>query len=229
MKATPSKPAALAILAALLMAAFGCDEHNNAAGPTQSPAAPGAETKKPKDPNMTNKVARTDAEWKRILTPEQYYITRQKGTEAPFTGKYWNFKDPGAYRCVGCGSELFTSETRFDSGCGWPSFWAPADANNTKEARDTLGSDNIWHHLGGFNVEGDCYETQQYYFEKDLDDFWNELVGPYETLRQEIYATLGRRPGMYDKWRKITLREEGTLEITFKDGKTERVHPPPAS
>jgi hypothetical protein len=99
----------------------------------------------------------------------------------------------------------------------------------TKEARDTLGSDNIWYHLGGFNIEGDCYETQQYDFEKDLDEFWNELVGPYETLRQEIYSVLGRQYSLCDKWRKITFTSEGVLQINFKDGKTEIVNQPKAS
>jgi len=99
----------------------------------------------------------------------------------------------------------------------------------TKEARDTLGSDNIWYHFGGFNTEGDSYETQQYDFEKDLDEFWNALIGPYETLRQEVYSILGRQYGIHDKWRRIAVTSEGTLEIIFKDGKTELVNPPKAS
>jgi len=99
----------------------------------------------------------------------------------------------------------------------------------TKEARNTLGSDNIWYHLGGFNVEGDCYETQQYSFEKDLDEFWNTLIGPYETLRQELYSILGRQYGICEKWKRITVTSEGTLEIIFKDGRTEIVNPPKIS
>jgi peptide-methionine (R)-S-oxide reductase len=71
-------------------------------------------------------------EWKEKLTPEQYQVCRMKGTELPFTGKYWDCKEDGVYRCVCCGSELFDSETKFDSGTGWPSFWAPTKMQNLK-------------------------------------------------------------------------------------------------
>ena len=78
---------------------------------------------------MSNKVEKTDAEWRKELTPEQYSVLRQKGTERAFTGKFWNTHDAGDYKCAGCGLVLFKSETKFDSGCGWPSFYAPADTN----------------------------------------------------------------------------------------------------
>ncbi|HEY53405.1 MAG TPA: peptide-methionine (R)-S-oxide reductase, partial [Caldilineae bacterium] len=77
---------------------------------------------------MPKKIHKTDAEWRAALTPEQYHITREKGTERAFTGIYWNAKEPGVYRCVACGAPLFSSETKYDSGSGWPSFWEPMDA-----------------------------------------------------------------------------------------------------
>lgn len=76
------------------------------------------------------KVVKSEEQWREELTPEQYEILRRKGTERPFTGKYVDVKDDGTYRCVACGAELFSSETKFDSGSGWPSFTEPADSNN---------------------------------------------------------------------------------------------------
>lgn len=77
-------------------------------------------------------ISKTNEEWKQELTKEQYEVCRLKGTEYPFTGKYWNCKEDGTYRCVCCGNELFDSETKFESGTGWPSFWAPAKIQNLK-------------------------------------------------------------------------------------------------
>lgn len=85
---------------------------------------------------MTDKVDKTDEQWRQQLTPEQYEVLRQKGTERAFTGKYTDHKAKGAYQCAGCGTELFSSETKFDSHCGWPSFTAPAVAENVDEEED---------------------------------------------------------------------------------------------
>lgn len=83
------------------------------------------------------RIERTDEEWRQQLTPEQYRITRMCGTEPPFTGKYWNHKEPGTYHCVACGLELFDSDTKFDSGTGWPSFWQPSRGNTINYKKDT--------------------------------------------------------------------------------------------
>jgi len=90
-----------------------------------------------KEIRMVDKVKKTEAEWKSQLTPEQYRVTRKKGTEAPFSGEYWNTDTPGTYRCVGCGTPLFESDTKFDAGCGWPSFYAPVAGENVRTAEDT--------------------------------------------------------------------------------------------
>ena len=86
---------------------------------------------------MTEKVSRTEKEWKARLTPEQFQITRKKGTERAFTGKYANHKEKGIYRCVCCGTDLYHSETRYDSGTGWPSFYAPIAGENIRTEDDT--------------------------------------------------------------------------------------------
>jgi peptide-methionine (R)-S-oxide reductase len=85
---------------------------------------------------MTNKFNKTDQEWRQELTEEQFYITRQKGTERPFTGKYYNFKGKGSFQCVCCGETLFNSETKYNSGSGWPSFYAPIDDEKIKTEKD---------------------------------------------------------------------------------------------
>lgn len=86
---------------------------------------------------MKPPIEKTDAEWQAELTPEEFRITRQHGTERAFTGRYWNTKDPGIYRCIGCGAELFDADTKYDSGSGWPSFWAPMNPENIGATEDT--------------------------------------------------------------------------------------------
>lgn len=85
---------------------------------------------------MKYKIYKNDAEWKKILTPEQFKVTRQKGTERAFTGQYHDCHDPGVYQCICCGAELFSSDTKFDSGTGWPSFSAPKESQNVIEEED---------------------------------------------------------------------------------------------
>jgi peptide-methionine (R)-S-oxide reductase len=86
--------------------------------------------------SMIDKMTRSDEAWRRILTPEQYRVTRKQGTERAFSGKYHDFKGKGTYLCVSCDLPLFSSETKFDSGTGWPSFWAPIDKNHIQTAED---------------------------------------------------------------------------------------------
>ena len=85
---------------------------------------------------MTEKITKTDDEWRKQLTPEQYHVARKGGTEPAFTGKYWNTHEPGTFQCACCGQPLFDAETKFDSGTGWPSFSRPLDANAVVEHLD---------------------------------------------------------------------------------------------
>src|SRR4051812_26264239 len=88
---------------------------------------------------VDGKIVKNEEQWREQLTPEQFRITRQKGTERAFTGAYWHSKEDGLYRCVCCGQPLFDSHTKFDSGTGWPSFWEPATKENV-----SLKSDRSW-------------------------------------------------------------------------------------
>lgn len=82
------------------------------------------------------KIHKSEEEWRHSLTPEQYHVLREKGTERPFTGEYAEITTPGVYKCAGCGLELFTSDTKFDAGCGWPSFYEPMQNGNVEEHED---------------------------------------------------------------------------------------------
>ena len=86
--------------------------------------------------NMKDRIMKSEEEWRKQLTPEQFRVLRKKGTERAFTGEYWKEHEPGIYRCAGCGLDLFGSEQKYDSGTGWPSFWAPVAAANVKTEAD---------------------------------------------------------------------------------------------
>lgn len=86
---------------------------------------------------MADKITKTDQEWQKQLTPEQYDVARKAGTEPAFTGKYWKTKEKGTYNCVCCGEPLFSSDTKFDSGTGWPSFWEPVEESAVEEETDS--------------------------------------------------------------------------------------------
>ena len=126
------------LAAALLLTAAACGRGSSAA---ETPAPATSAVQNGKGTPMPDKITRTDAEWKKILTAKQYYVTRQKGTEKPFTGTYHNHKAKGEYGCVGCGLPLFGSDAKFDSGTGWPSYWQPiAKDSVATEADRTLGT-----------------------------------------------------------------------------------------
>lgn len=95
------------------------------------------EVKKTVSKDMKDKVEKTDEEWKKELTEEEYYILREAGTERAFTGKYWDNHEEGTYYCAACHQELFESETKFESGSGWPSFYEPIDQEKIEERKDT--------------------------------------------------------------------------------------------
>ncbi len=125
-------------LTVFLASLAGCE---TSVPPAQPPAAEPSEEKSamtPTDPTpaAAASMPKTEEDWKKRLTPEQYKILRQKGTERPFTGKYWNNHEAGMYVCAGCGHELFESGTKFDSGTGWPSYFKPAAEDAVAEHQD---------------------------------------------------------------------------------------------
>ncbi len=117
---------------ALAACALGCRAKPPAETARRSGISKGEDT-------VLEKVVKTDEEWRALLTPEQYHITREKGTERAFTGEYWENKRKGVYHCVGCDLPLFRSDAKYDSGTGWPSFWEPIGTEAVETRREMLG------------------------------------------------------------------------------------------
>jgi peptide-methionine (R)-S-oxide reductase len=126
------------LMALLIIMAFTAHKslYRAAEGLETNPGNPKMLTESEDKSTMPDKVIKSDGEWRSLLTPEQYQILRKKGTERAFTGKYHDHKGQGTYRCAACGKELFNSQTKFDSGTGWPSFWAPISEGSIRTETD---------------------------------------------------------------------------------------------
>ncbi len=123
----------------LLFGLPACNQHEPNLSNPESAMAIGEQAPQnsgSKKGRQTYEVSKTEAEWKQQLAPQQYYVLRQKGTERAFSGKYNNHKEKGTYTCAACGNALFTSDTKFDSGTGWPSFFRPISSKNVREITD---------------------------------------------------------------------------------------------
>jgi peptide-methionine (R)-S-oxide reductase len=121
------------VLLAVVLAMLGCQGGGSA---TAGEARVQADSTKSQESAMQDRVVKSNEEWKKQLTQEEYDVTRCGGTEAPFTGKYWNNHEKGMYVCIGCGAELFSSDTKYESGTGWPSFYAAVSKGNIKVVKD---------------------------------------------------------------------------------------------
>lgn len=133
--------------------------------PSQTPRA-GAASVGAESPNPADFASLTEAQWRQRLSPEEYAVLRQGGTERPFSGATWDTKDLGTYRCRACGERLFTSTTKFDSRCGWPSFYRPAEGSNVTYLKDaSLGMTRVEVRCGsceshlGHVFEGEGFDT----------------------------------------------------------------------
>ena len=131
-----TKLATLGSLLVFLVAACQADQESGESRADTDTVYARADTADGKKAAMSDKIVKTDAEWRKELTPEQYAILREKGTERAFTGVYWDTKTKGVYRCAACGQELFSSEHKYASGSGWPSFYKPVEADNVGAVRD---------------------------------------------------------------------------------------------
>lgn len=130
----------LSVLASIVLVA--CAERTSTAPETVATPAPASSTSSAQ--TTQEPTVKTDAEWRKFLSPEQYSVLRQKGTERAFSGKYWNTKADGTYVCAGCGAELFTSADKYDSGCGWPSYTrAMTDGRITEHVDKSHGMERI--------------------------------------------------------------------------------------
>ncbi len=164
---------AAGVIAAVLLLAAGCGRPVASETPTADVATtanPVADTANQEEPKFVPKINKTDEEWRQLLTPEQFEVTRRAGTERPFTGEFWNHKEQGAYKCVACGAPLFTSETKYDSGCGWPSFYAASNPENIHMLEDNkygmtrteVRCENCGAHLGHIFDDGPQPTGQRY-------------------------------------------------------------------
>ena len=124
-------------VAVMLMGCSSSDTQTERRAQSSSIGSTASNTLREAATAMPQKIRKSDQEWEKVLTPEQFEVTRKKGTERAFTGAYWNHHEPGTYRCVCCGTELFSSETKFDSGTGWPSFTGPVNPGNVSTRTDT--------------------------------------------------------------------------------------------
>ena len=138
---------------------------------------------------MADKVKKTDDEWKKELTPEQFQVARKAGTEPAFSGKYWNSKEKGTYACACCGQPLFTSDTKFDSGTGWPSFWKPVAEGAVEEESDRS--------YGMVRTEARCSRCDAH-----LGHVFNDGPGPSGLRYCMNSASLDLKPGEADATKK---------------------------